>query len=122
MKTLQQLLEEKNQRASTVSPDDTVLSALHVLATHNIGAVLVVEGKKLTGILSERDYARKVALRGHSSKDMKVTEIMSSKVAFVTLENSIEDCMNLMSERHFRHLPVLDKDGQILGMIYLYIF
>ena len=117
MKTLQQLLEEKNQRPIAASPEDTVLSALHTLAKYDVGALLVLENKKLVGIFSERDYARKVALRGHTSKDMLVRDIMSPKVTTVLLSNSIEDCMSLMTERHFRHLPVLDKEGDVLGMI-----
>lgn len=119
MKTLKQLLAEKNQAKPlvVVAPDDTVFHTLSIMAEHNIGAVLVLDGGELAGIFSERDYARKIILHGKSSRETLVREIMSDKVAYVTPEHSIEQCMALMSEKHFRHLPVLDEQGAVQGMI-----
>lgn len=119
MKTLKQLLAEKNQAKPlvVVAPEDTVFHALSIMADHNIGAVLVLNGGELAGIFSERDYARKIILHGKSSRETLVREIMSDKVAYVTPDHSIEQCMALMSEKHFRHLPVLDDQGAVQGMI-----
>ena len=86
------------------------------MADKNIGAVLVTSNKKLVGILSERDYARKIILKGKTSKDTKVEEIMTAQVLFVSPEQSVEDCMAIMSEKHIRHLPVIEK-GELLGII-----
>ena len=119
MKTLKQLLAEKNQAKPlvVVAPEDTVFHALSIMADHNIGAVLVLNGGELAGIFSERDYARKIILHGKSSRETLVREIMSDKVAYVTPDHSIEQCMALMSEKHFRHLPVLEDQGAVQGMI-----
>lgn len=119
MKTLKQLLAEKNavKPLVVVAPDDSVLHALSIMAEHNVGAVLVLNGEQLAGIFSERDYARKVILHGKSSRETLVREIMSDKVAYVTPDHSIEQCMALMSDKHFRHLPVLDSEGHVQGMI-----
>jgi CBS domain-containing protein len=117
MKTLRQLLSGKNKALATAAPNDTVLSALQLMATHNIGAVLVLDGEKLVGIFSERDYARKIILHGKASKDTKVSEIMSDKVLYVTLDRTIDECMALMSEKHFRHLPVMDDQQKVVGII-----
>jgi CBS domain-containing protein len=100
----------------TVSPDDTVLDALRVMATHNIGAVLVTSGDELVGILSERDYARKMVLHGKASHDTAVREVMTSTLVSVTPRWTCDECMAVMTERHVRHLPVLD-DGRLLGVI-----
>jgi CBS domain-containing protein len=119
MKTLKQLLAEKNavKPLVVVAPDDTVFHALSIMADHNVGAVLVLNGEQLAGIFSERDYARKIILHGKSSRETLVREIMSDKVAYVTPDHSIEQCMALMSDKHFRHLPVLDGEGHVQGMI-----
>lgn len=118
MKTLRQLLAGKKQQVlATVSPKDTVFHALKVMADNHVGAVLVLDGERLVGIFSERDYARKVILVGKASKDTTVAEIMTGKVVYVTPANTIEECMALMTEGHFRHLPVLDGEQQILGVV-----
>lgn len=100
----------------TVDPDDTVLDALRVMADRNIGAVLVTAGGELVGILSERDYARKMVLHGKSSRDTAVREVMTATVVSVTPEWTCDQCMSLMTEKHIRHLPVFDG-GRLVGVI-----
>ena len=117
MKTLKQLLAEKNRPLAVVAPTDTVFNALSVMAADNVGALLVMDGERLVGIFSERDYARKIILQGKSSKETLVREIMSDKVAFVTPDATLDECMALMTDKHFRHLPVLENDGSVVGMI-----
>src|SRR5207244_3585543 len=116
MKTVTQLLRTKGQQVLSVSPDMPVFEALEVMADKNVGALLVVEGERLVGVFSERDYARKVILKGKSSKDTPVQDIMSSHVLYVRPEQTIEDCMALMTDKHVRHLPVLDQ-GKLVGVI-----
>ncbi len=116
MKRVSQLLLEKGSEFWTVSPSATVLQALEMMAAKNVGALLVMEGEKLAGIFSERDYARKVVLEGRTSKDTSVGDIMSSKVVCVTPQQSIEDCMALMTDKRIRHLPVIEGD-RVLGII-----
>ncbi len=116
MKTVQQLLESKRHRLVSVSPDTTVLDALKLMAEKEIGAVLVIEGEVLAGIFSERDYARKVVLHGKSSKDTPVREIMTDEVVCVRPEQTIEDCMGLMTDKRIRHLPVFDSKN-VVGVI-----
>lgn len=117
MKTLKQLLAEKRRPLALVSPNDSVFHALTVMAQHDVGAVLVLDGEQLVGIFSERDYARKIILHGKSSRETLVKEIMSDKVAYVTPNQSLKECMALMTEKRFRHLPVLAEDGGVIGMI-----
>lgn len=117
MKTLRQLLAGKPQPLAAVAPKDTVFHALKVMADNRVGAVLVLDGERLVGIFSERDYARKVILVGKASKDTRVEEIMTDKVMYVTPENTVAECMALMTEGHFRHLPVLDDNQQIAGIV-----
>lgn len=117
MKTLRQLLAGKSQSLAAVSPRDTVFHALKVMSDNGVGAVLVMDGERLVGIFSERDYARKVILAGKSSKQTAVAEIMTGKVVFATPDNSIEECMALMTEGRFRHLPVLDANEQVIGVV-----
>ncbi len=117
MQTLKQLLEEKGGSPIAVSPKDTVFHALGVMAQEEVGAVLVMDGERLVGIFTERDYARKVILAGRASKETPIEAIMTAKVAYVTLEQSLEDCMSLMTQHRFRHLPVLDGEQNVLGMI-----
>jgi CBS domain-containing protein len=117
MKTLKQLLAAKTKPLAVVAPSDSVFHALGLMAQHDVGALLVLEGEQLVGIFSERDYARKVILDGKSSKDTPVREIMSDKVAYVTPAATIDECMALMTDKHFRHLPVLAEDGAVLGMV-----
>lgn len=116
MKKVRHLIEGKEGNIWHVAPTDSVLVMLKVLAEKNVGALVVMEGDNLVGIISERDYARKVALHGKNSTDTKVSEIMVEDVLYVTPEHTTEQCMNLMSERHIRHLPVVDH-GRVLGMI-----
>lgn len=117
MKTLKQLLESKNKNIASVSPDQTVLRALEIMAEYDVGALLVLDGKNLAGVFSERDYARKVVLHGKSSKHTKVSEVMSDKVVYVTLDQTIEECMAIMTEKHLRHLPVLDEQQNVMGIV-----
>lgn len=117
MKTLKQLLVEKQRPLAVVSPNDTVFHALTVMAQHDVGALLVLDGEELVGIFSERDYARKIILVGKNSKETLVREIMSDKVAYATPSHSIDQCMALMTDKRFRHLPVLDDNGGVLGMV-----
>lgn len=117
MKTLKQLLAERTRPLAVVAPADTVYHALTVMAKHEVGALLVLDGEQLVGILSERDYARKIILQGKSSKDTLVREVMSDRVAYVTPNASLDECMALMTQKRFRHLPVLDDDGKVAGMI-----
>ena len=116
MKTVQQLLESKRHSVVSVSASSTVLDALKVMAEKEIGAVIVIDNEDLVGIFSERDYARKVVLQGKSSKDTPVREIMTEKVLCVHPEQTIDDCMNLMTDRRIRHLPVLEHK-KVIGVI-----
>lgn len=117
MKSLKRLLEMKGRPLITVAPEDTVLEALTLMAEHDIGAVLVLEGKDLVGIFSERDYARKVILHGKSAKETLVKEIMSEKVFYVTLSQTAEECMAIMTDRRVRHLPVLGENNEVLDVL-----
>lgn len=117
MISLKQFLQHKGGEIWSVTSGSSVLSALQKMAEKNIGALLVIDEGKLVGILSERDYARKVALMGKVSKDTAVKDIMTQRVLYVRPDESVEDCMALMTEKHFRHLPVIDNKGKILGMI-----
>ncbi len=118
MKTLKKLLDERPAReALCVSPDDTVFAALELMAKHNIGAVLVMRDGQLAGIFSERDYARKIILVGKSSKETMVREIMTEKVLYARPEQTIDEAMALMTEKHIRHLPVLDSGKRVIGMV-----
>jgi CBS domain-containing protein len=116
MKTVQQLLESKRYSVVSVTSSSTVLDALKVMAEKEIGAVVVIDDEHLAGIFSERDYARKVVLQGKSSKDTPVREIMTEKVVCVRPEQTVEDCMGLMTDRRIRHLPVLDHK-KVIGVV-----
>jgi CBS domain-containing protein len=116
MPTAHDILRFKGRTIHCVRPDDTVLAALGVMAEHDIGAVLVLEGDELAGILTERDYARKVVLVGRASKDSPVRAIMTADVVCVAPDRSIEDCMALMTEQRIRHLPVVEN-GQVIGLV-----
>lgn len=113
--TVGQIIRYKSDIWS-VTPDATVFSALELMAEKDIGAVVVVEDEKLVGIFSERDYARKVILRGRSSKTTTVGELMTRNVFTVSPDNTIKECLALATEKHFRHLPVV-KDGKLMGMV-----
>lgn len=113
---VEQLLTDKGREVFTVSPDATVLEALEKLAEHNIGALPVTEGGQLVGIFSERDYARKVILRGRASRDTSVRDSMTPDVLSVTTSDDMAYCMQLMTDKRIRHLPVLE-DGNLIGLI-----
>lgn len=116
VKTVAQMLEGKPTGVISIKPEAAVLEAVKLLAERDIGAVLVMDGTRLVGIVSERDYARKVALKGKSSSDTPVSEIMTRQVVFVTPAQTNEDCMALMTQKRIRHLPVIDKD-RVLGVL-----
>ncbi|OXA67440.1 histidine kinase [Flavobacterium aquidurense] len=114
--TVNQILNAKGKNVYSVLSTTTVYEALKVMGEKNIGAILVIDNNDLKGILSERDYARKIVLKDKSSKETLVHEIMESNVFSVNLSNNIEDCMELMSTKRIRHLPVLE-DGIVVGII-----
>ena len=116
MKTVQDLLDENNRELIKIDPNQTVFEALTMLSKYDIGALVVMNGEILSGIFSERDYARKVILSGKSSKETLVKEIMTEKVKCISPQNNIEDCMKIMTESRFRHLPVL-MGNKVLGII-----
>lgn len=118
MKKISQLMNEKEKHLWFVKPTDTVYDAVRLMSEKDIGALLVMEGDKLCGLLSERDYARKVILKERSSKETTVDEIMSTKVYCTHPDDTVQNCMNVMTSKRFRHLPVSDnKSGKILGMV-----
>jgi CBS domain-containing protein len=110
------ILGNKGRNVWSVAPDVTVLNAITVMAEKNIGAVLVMEGDRLVGILSERDYTRKVVLKGRSSRDTRVGEIMVAAPITVTPSHSVDECLHIMTEHRVRHLPVLE-DTKVVGLV-----
>jgi CBS domain-containing protein len=116
MKTVAQILKLKPAGVFSIGPDVPVLDALKLLAEKDIGAVLVMDGPRLVGVMSERDYARKVALKGKSASETPVSEIMTREVFFVTLTHTNEECMALVTDKRARHLPVID-DGRVVGVL-----
>jgi CBS domain-containing protein len=114
--TINEILEHKGTAVWTVSPEATVFEAIQMMSDKNVGALLVTEHNRLVGIISERDYTRKVALKGKSSKELKVREIIPDRVLSVTRNHSIEDCMRMMTENRVRHLPVLEGQ-ELIGII-----
>ena len=116
MSFVREILASKGADVWSVSPDNTVLEAIKLMAEKEIGAVVVMEGEKLTGILSERDYARKVALKGRASRDAKVSEIMTRHVLCVAPDRSLDEVMALMTQKRARHLPVVEKK-HVIGLI-----
>ncbi len=116
VRTVRDLLRGRELQLYAISPQDTVYDALQEMARRNVGALPVMAGDDLVGIFSERDYARKVILHGRSSKEMSVSEIMSTRVAYVRPNQTIDDCMALMTQLRIRHLPVIDQE-KVTGMV-----
>lgn len=116
MRTAKDIIQYKGSTVWSVGPNDTVLHALGVMADHEIGAVIVLDGDRLLGILTERDYARKVVLAGRSSKESPVADVMTQAVICVPPERTIDECLALMTEKRVRHLPVFDHK-QLVGMV-----
>jgi CBS domain-containing protein len=116
MKTVAELLRTKPARVVKVAPDLSVLDAIKILASENIGAAIVMTGERLAGIFSERDYTRKVILKGRSSESTRVEEIMTPNVVVVSPRTKARECMALMTEKNIRHLPVVDE-GRVIGMV-----
>jgi CBS domain-containing protein len=116
MRNIRQLLEVKGHEVWSIGPHESVLSAIERMAQKGIGALLVMQDGQTMGVISERDYARKVILQGKSSSATPVSDIMSSRVVYAQPDQTIEECMAVMTDRHIRHLPVLDGD-QLAGLI-----
>jgi CBS domain-containing protein len=118
MKTVAEILKEKgDQSVHSIGPDASVYEAVALMAQKNIGALLVMEGERIVGMLSERDYARKVVLMSRSSKETRLREIMTPSVIYVHPAQSSEECMAVMTENRVRHLPVLDDQDRLVGLI-----
>jgi len=116
MATARHLLDRKGRAIFSIGPDEPVLEAIRIMADRHVGALLVMKGEELIGIVSERDYARKVILKGRSSADTPVAQIMSTPVVTVSLGNSVQECMQLMTTRRLRHLPVVEGK-KVVGMV-----
>jgi len=116
MITVRQLLDRKGRQIFSIAPGTAVLEAIRLMAERHVGALLVMEGESLSGIVSERDYARKVILMGRSSADTPVRDIMTVAVITVQPETPVEECMQVMTERRVRHLPVVEA-GRVVGMV-----
>jgi CBS domain-containing protein len=116
MTTVKQLLDIKGRNILSISPNDSVYAAVERMSENNVGALLVLENGKLVGILSERDYARKVILKGKSSKNTLIREIMTPDVLCVSPETTVEECMALLTENRVRHLPVMEG-GKLTGIV-----
>jgi len=116
MKRVSNIFQTKSNSIYFVSPDASVLEALQIMMDKNISALLVMEGPELKGIFTERDYARKIILQGKSSKETKIKDVMTAKLEVINLNSSIDQCMQIMTDKHIRHLPVIDN-GKVSGMI-----
>lgn len=113
------LKNKESTRVLSIAPDESVYHAIEKMAEFGVGALLVISYGQLVGILSERDYARKVILKGHSSKETPVRDIMTSPVVFVTPRQTVDECMAIMTNHHFRHLPVMGDNDRVLGVVSL---
>ncbi|MGI8561497.1 MAG: CBS domain-containing protein [Luteimonas sp.] len=116
MRTVRQLLESKAPEVHAIAPDAPVIEAIRLMAEKRIGALVVLQGGALAGILSERDYARKIVLEGRSSKDTPVRDIMTADVVTIGLDDTVQGCMQMVTERRIRHLPVVDGSA-VLGVV-----
>ena len=116
MASMKQLLKGKGHDVWSIGPEDSAFDAIEMMADKEVGALVVTDGDSLVGVFSERDYARKVALQGRSSRDTKIKEIMTTRVAYARPEQTVEECMALMTDKRIRHLPVMDGD-KLLGVI-----
>ncbi len=116
MHTVGHLLNVKGRKMFSIAPQESVLRAIEIMATEEVGALLVMERGALVGMISERDYARKVILRQRSSRDTPVSDIMASPVITVTLEDTVQRCMSIMTDKRIRHLPVV-RDGEVVGVV-----
>lgn len=116
MITVRHLLDRKGRAVYAIGPEDPVLEAIQMMADHHVGALIVLKNDELAGIVSERDYARKVILMGRSSAETPAWQIMTSPVHSVSPDHSLQDCMRLMTDKRIRHLPVVDS-GRVVGMI-----
>ena len=114
--TVRQMLQAKGARILSVDPGTSVLAALELMAKHDIGSVLVTEGQRLVGIFTERDYARKVILQGRNSRDATIGELMTANVLTISPSQTVDDCMAIMTNNRFRHLPVVEL-GEVIGII-----
>jgi CBS domain-containing protein len=116
MKTVKEIIEKKGSDVFSISPHDTVFDALKMMSDKDVGALLVIEDEKLVGILSERDYARRIILMDRASKTTTVSELMTRNVLYVTPEKTLEDCMVIMASKKIRHLPVMENE-KLMGLI-----
>ncbi|HXZ97083.1 MAG TPA: CBS domain-containing protein [Burkholderiales bacterium] len=116
MKLVKQILQGKTRGVLAISPDATVYDALKLMAEEEVGALLVIDADKLVGIITERDYARKVILHGKSSKEIQVRDIMTSKIVYVSTMHTVDECMALMTDKRVRHLPVYE-DNRLVGVV-----
>ncbi|TMK94462.1 MAG: CBS domain-containing protein [Actinobacteria bacterium] len=117
MKAISDVLDEKGHEVLQIEGDATVLDAIKRMVDENVGALLVTEGGKVTGIVTERDYLRRVTLEGRTEEETRVREILSAPLVYVTPETSVEECMAIMTERRIRHVPVFDGEHELVGLV-----